>query len=82
MVALDIAALGPQEAFAERMERMVTELKAVPPAEGFDEVFYPGELEARNKARQLRDGLVLPDQTRLDLMEVAREYGVTLPDSW
>ena len=38
------------------MERMIDELKAVPLAVGHDEVFYPGEIEARNEARNRRDG--------------------------
>lgn len=82
VVALDIAAFGPVAAFAERMERMVTELKAVPLAEGFAEVFYPGEMEARNEARHRRDGLDLPEQTRTDLVQVARECGVASPAGW
>ena len=35
--------------------KMIAELKAVPLAVGHDEVFYPGEIEARNEARNRRD---------------------------
>ena len=42
------------------MEQLIAELKAVPLAEGDDEMFYPGEIEARNEARNRRDGLLLP----------------------
>ena len=51
----------------------IAELKAVPRAQGFDEVFYPGEIEARNNERNRREGLLLPDDTVADLTRIARE---------
>ena len=45
----------------------------MPPAQGFDEVFYPGELEARNEARHLEDGLTLPEDTLAALEAIARD---------
>jgi LDH2 family malate/lactate/ureidoglycolate dehydrogenase len=58
------------------MERLVAEVKSVPTARGFDEVFFPGELEARAEARHRRDGIVLPGQTRSELRRLAEETGV------
>lgn len=81
VMALDIARFGPPEAFEARIERMIAEIKAVPLAEGFDEVFYPGEIEARNEARHLRDGLDVPEQTLRDLAAAAARLGVT-PSAW
>jgi LDH2 family malate/lactate/ureidoglycolate dehydrogenase len=77
MIAIDVAAFRPPDEFAARMEQLVAAIKAVPPAAGFDEVFYPGEIEARNDVRQRRDGLVLPDDTRADLARIARETGLS-----
>ncbi|HEY8613729.1 MAG TPA: Ldh family oxidoreductase [Roseomonas sp.] len=82
VMALDIAAFGPVARFEARMEEMIAGIKAVPLAEGFEEVFYPGEIEARNEAKHQRDGLDLPEQTRLDLSKVARDLGVALPEGW
>ncbi|MFC7736913.1 Ldh family oxidoreductase [Roseomonas sp. GCM10028921] len=82
VMALNIEAFGPLDRFQARMEEMIAGIKDTPLAEGFDEVFYPGEIEARNEARHERDGLVLPEQTQADLSKVAREYGVHLPESW
>jgi len=82
VMALNIESFGPPAAFAERMERMIAEIKSVPLAEGFAEVFYPGEIEARNEERHRREGLALPEQTRLDLGKVARDYGVAVPEGW
>jgi LDH2 family malate/lactate/ureidoglycolate dehydrogenase len=82
VMALNISAFGPVARFEQRMEEMVAGIKAVPLAEGFDEVFYPGEIEARNEEKHGREGLALPEQTRLDLTKVAQEYGVDLPAGW
>lgn len=45
----------------------------VPAAKGFDEVFYPGELEAGNEERNRRDGIQFPDDTLADLKRIAME---------
>ena len=73
MVALDIAAIQPLAEFGARMERLIAELKSVPLAQGFEEVVYPGELEARNDARNRAEGLLLPDDTLADLERLADE---------
>jgi LDH2 family malate/lactate/ureidoglycolate dehydrogenase len=45
----------------------------VPTAKGFDEVFYPGEIEARNDARNRKEGIQFPEDTLADLSRVAKE---------
>ncbi|WP_426958348.1 Ldh family oxidoreductase [Muricoccus radiodurans] len=82
IIALNIAAFQPLDAFNARMEHMIAELKSVPRAEGVEEIFYPGELEARNEVRHARDGLALPEQTRIDLNKAADELGVARPEGW
>jgi tripartite-type tricarboxylate transporter receptor subunit TctC len=44
--------------------------------QGFDEIFYPGEMEARNDVRNRREGLELPQDTLDDLRRIARETGL------
>ena len=76
MIALDIAAFQPLADFNARMERFADEIKAVPTAKGFDEVFYPGEIEARNDARNRKEGIQFPDDTLADLRRIAKETGL------
>ncbi len=76
MIALNIEAFQPPAEFAERMERYIASLKSVPLAQGYDEVFFPGEIEARNDLRNRAEGLVLPDDTISDLRKLAREMGL------
>jgi LDH2 family malate/lactate/ureidoglycolate dehydrogenase len=81
MVAMNIEAFQPLAQFNARMEAFVSEIKSVPLAKGFDEVFYPGEMEAGSDLRNRRDGLVLPQDTLDDLKRIAKEtvLEATLP---
>ena len=79
MIALDIAAFQPLAVFEARMARYIDELKAVPLAQGFEEVFYPGEVEARNEAKHRAEGLSLPADTLADLAKIAGELGLAAP---
>jgi LDH2 family malate/lactate/ureidoglycolate dehydrogenase len=58
------------------MEQFVAEIKAVPTAKGFEEVFYPGEIEAGNDARNRKEGILYPDDTLADLRRIAKETGL------
>jgi LDH2 family malate/lactate/ureidoglycolate dehydrogenase len=78
MLALDIASFLPLEQFNARMEQLVQELKGTPLAAGSDEIYYPGELEARNAERQVREGLLLPQETVAGLQALADELGLQL----
>ena len=79
MIALDIAAMQPLPEFGARMERYIFELKSVPLAQGFDEIVYPGEIEARNEVRNRAEGLLLPEDTLADLKRLADEIGASRP---
>jgi LDH2 family malate/lactate/ureidoglycolate dehydrogenase len=76
MIALDITTFQPLARFNARMEEFVAEIKAVPTAKGFDEVFYPGEMEASNDLRNRKDGIQFPDDTLADLERIAKEGGL------
>jgi len=78
MVALNIEAFMPLAEFNERMEAWVAEVKSVPLAKGYDEVFYPGEMEANNDVKNRCDGLALPADTIADLERIAGETGIPL----
>ncbi len=49
--------------FARRMEDQIERLHALPAADGFDAVRYPGERTARIAAERARDGIPLPRHT-------------------
>ncbi len=76
LLAIRVDAFLPAEAFARRMETAIERLKALPPAEGFDEVLYPGERAARTGAERSRAGIPLTPASRAALEELA---GPALP---
>ena len=48
--------------------------------QGFDEVFYPGEVEDRAEAANLAaGGVILAEQSLVDLRALAAEAGVPFP---
>lgn len=76
MIAIDIAKFQPLAEFNARMERFADEIKAVPIARGFDEVFYPGEIEANSDRKNRKEGIPFPDDTLADLKRIAGEAGI------
>jgi LDH2 family malate/lactate/ureidoglycolate dehydrogenase len=76
MIVMNIDAFQPLSVFNERMELLIQATKAVPLAEGFEEVFYPGELEAINETKNRKEGIQLPDDTIADLRKMANTVGL------
>ena len=76
MAAFDISKFQPLAEFEQRMEEFIAEIKAVPLAQEVEEIFYPGEMEARADERQRREGLELPEDTIADLERIALETGI------
>jgi LDH2 family malate/lactate/ureidoglycolate dehydrogenase len=74
--AFNIEAFQPLAEFNTRMDAFIREIKSVPLAKGVDEVFYPGEMEARSDARLRARGIDLPDDTFADLALAGEESGV------
>lgn len=77
MIAINIEALQPLGEFCERVEQLISRMKNVPLADGFEEVFYPGEIEARNEAANRMSGLSLPEDTLKDLAKLGAEFGLS-----
>jgi LDH2 family malate/lactate/ureidoglycolate dehydrogenase len=78
-LAIDVKTLGSPEEFADRLEALIEDVKATPLAEGFEEIYYPGELEDRaEQATLAAGGIILPEQTWADLSKLAEESGIEL----
>jgi LDH2 family malate/lactate/ureidoglycolate dehydrogenase len=79
--AWNIASVMPLPEFGQRMEALIAEIKACPPAPGHTEVFYPGEIEHRREAQSRREGIALGPAVADDLKKLGAEYDVHFPDS-
>ena len=64
--------------FTDSMTGFQQEVRAIPPADGFDEVVVPGDLEARSRADRRANGIPLPDDVWETLVEAAASLDVTL----
>src|SRR5687768_5738634 len=76
-LAIDPAALGNPADYEARVQQLIDEVKGVPLAQGFDEVFYPGEVEDRAEAVNLAaGGVVLVTESITELRRLGEETGI------
>jgi LDH2 family malate/lactate/ureidoglycolate dehydrogenase len=78
-IAINIAAIRPLADFEADMESLIHALKSAPRGDGVEEIYYPGEVEARCEARTLSDGIALPAEVLEELRENGRGLGVVFP---
>lgn len=77
MAVFNVEAFQPLEKFKREVTEFAHYLKSSPPARGFSEVYYPGEIEYLRTQKHLRDGIFVEDATWARLQELAEEFGVT-----
>jgi len=78
-LALDIDAFMPVEEFESRMEALIETVKAAPPMEGFDQVFYPGEPE-QVSLKESAGVVPISEDAVNKLTDLGRQLGVQFPD--
>ncbi len=76
MMLIDVEKFAPLEAFCERMDNMIDEIKASKTAEGVSEILMPGEIEDRKEAAALKDGVEISEKLLNELILVGENYGV------
>lgn len=64
------------EPFKENMERIIGEMKALPKNPGVEEIFMPGEIENRKRAKRRVEGIELSDSVYEELRVLADQYQV------
>jgi ureidoglycolate dehydrogenase (NAD+) len=78
-MAVDPDAFVGRSEFERALGRLADAVARVPPAPGFAEVLFPGELEERAAADAAANGIPLDDRTVEMLAVLAAELGVALP---
>jgi LDH2 family malate/lactate/ureidoglycolate dehydrogenase len=76
MAAFRVDAFLDLEQFKREVTEFAQYLKATPKAEGFKEIYYPGEIEYVTTQRKLVEGIDIEDSTWRKLVELAQELGV------
>jgi ureidoglycolate dehydrogenase (NAD+) len=64
---------------ADMLAQLLAELKAIPPAAGFEEVLVPGEPEARVRERRERDGIPIEPGLLRILQTLGADLDVAFP---
>jgi uncharacterized oxidoreductase len=72
LLAFDPAAFRPLADFKAEVTAFARYVAATPPAEGFTEVLYPGEIEYRTEQRRRREGIPIEEATWDKLTTLAR----------
>jgi LDH2 family malate/lactate/ureidoglycolate dehydrogenase len=66
----------PFSKFAERADEMQQRVRKVPPAQGFNEVLAPGDLEHRKRQERIKDGVPLEVEIWESIVEAGKLVGV------
>lgn len=74
-----VDAFRPLADFLADGATLCDQVKAVPPAPGFDEVLLPGEPEHRSAERRRAAGIVVDETTWNHFVEMADQYGLVVP---
>jgi ureidoglycolate dehydrogenase (NAD+) len=81
VIAIDIATFTDVAEYKTHIDNLIDGLKALPKADGFDEIFVPGEPEERNFAERSRLGIPFPAKIADNLRAVAERFGIEHPFS-
>lgn len=76
LAVFNVNAFRPLDVFKRDMAEFAAYLKATPPAQGFSEVLYPGELEYRTTQERRRDGIYVEESTWGHITALQQEYGL------
>ncbi len=79
-LVLSVEAFRPTEDFLADGAKLCEQVKAIPPAPGFDEVLLPGEPEQRMSNRRQAEGLSVDEITWTQLTTAATTLGVAVPN--
>lgn len=79
VVAIDISKFTDVESYKEHIDNLIDGIKALPRADGINEIFVPGEPENRNHDDRSRNGIPLPAGTVRNLRSVSERFGIKLP---
>ena len=78
-IAIKIEAFIDLDEYKKEIGILIDWVKSSPLMPGFDKIYYPGEIEAENRAKREVDGIYIEDSTWSNILEVADELGVTHP---
>ena len=79
IMAFDVEPLMPLERFKQRLGEMLKEFGELPPVEGLDKVYYPGEIEGLRREQRAKEGLPIEPGLYEELAELGERFQVPFP---
>ena len=77
IIVIDLGGMAGKDDIGAEVEEAVRNIKETPPMEGFSEVLYPGELEAKKRRKWLGSGVPIAHDARWDhVVRLVDEYGL------
>ena len=70
--------IRPLEEFKREVDDFILQIKGTPPAPGFDEVLYPGEIEWRTAQQRLADGIFIEDATWKAIEGLIQDFEIVM----
>lgn len=81
-LAIDLEAFAGKDNYIEIIDGMYSEIKNTSLAEGFKEVYLPGEIEDIKRQGQIKEGVSLSSVTLQKLTDLAAKLKISLPQDW
>jgi LDH2 family malate/lactate/ureidoglycolate dehydrogenase len=81
LIVVNPAAFADPQDFEYRMSRWIGYITSRPTRPGTERVYYPGEIEGQVLHQRSQDGIPLSQRDRIMLTELAKRFGVPLPDT-
>jgi len=75
-LAIDVGAMMPLDAFRERIDKMIDDVRRAPKAKGAERIYVPGEIEWQRRREALANGIALPADVLASLRGLAEDLGM------
>ena len=79
LMAIDVNRFLPLAHFKANLGAMVQEMTALEPAAGFDQVYYPGQIEGLQRAHRRATGIPIEAGLAEELATLGQRYHVSFP---
>jgi LDH2 family malate/lactate/ureidoglycolate dehydrogenase len=80
-MVIDIRRFVEPDVFKSRFQAWVKLLTNSPTRDGFERIYYPGEIEAETYSHRMAQGIPIDSHTRDIFKELAEQFGIESPQS-
>jgi LDH2 family malate/lactate/ureidoglycolate dehydrogenase len=80
VIAINISSFIQLEEFQQEVQGLIEWVKSSSKFPGFEEIYYPGEIEELEREKRQHEGIYIEDETWHRITTVAEELGVPVPE--